>query len=639
MDDFEKEIKISFLEEAEQNLTDVEQCFLSLEQSSNDDSVLEKIFRLAHNLKGSARAVGFVEMGEFTHVLESLLLKLKTKEFSITSSIVSLLLRCNDCLVQWVETLKQDLDCKMDNAELKNELSEILANPQSEGDTVAEAAEDVVVEEVVEGPSTTGTTDEELFDLAQVEAALGFGADAMVPDAAAFGGEEPATASAETSAPALTVVPAAAMAAPTPAPAKPATEGKLSTPAAPGAPSPAAVAPEESVRVSSKRLERLMNNVGELVILQTVLNQQKVNIPNPLIQKTISQLAKITKDIQDISMSLRMVPLRQTFQKMQRIVRDTSRSLDKDIELILLGEDTEIDKTLVEHLGDPLVHLIRNACDHGIETADERKTVGKSVKGMVKLSAFHRGGHIVIEIQDDGKGLYADKLKAKAIEKGILKDASRLSDKEAHNLIFHPGFSTKAVVTDISGRGVGLDVVKTNVEKVLKGEVQIDTVPGSGTCFRILLPLTLGIIDGMVVTAGDDRYIVPLSQIRESIQPKREGIEKFNGLGEVLLLRGQNFPVRRLSQLMGKKPDNRNSWDCIAIIVAHNEFPYALLVDDILGQQQIVIKQLGEELRNTPGFSGGAILGDGKAALILDVNELIHKAKVKPGAAVERGVA
>jgi two-component system chemotaxis sensor kinase CheA len=392
---------------------------------------------------------------------------------------------------------------------------------------------------------------------------------------------------------------------------------------------------DESIRVSLRRLEDLINNVGELVILQTVLNQHRHLIESSLLNRTISQLAKITKDIQDTSMSLRMVPLKQSFQKMQRIVRDTSKVLGKEIHFELIGEHTELDKTVVDQLGDPLVHLIRNAVDHGIESADDRIAAGKPAAGNVSLSAAHKGGKIVIEIKDDGKGLDPVKLKNSAIEKGILKPNQAISDKDAIHLIFAAGFSTKKEVTEVSGRGVGMDVVKTNIEKKLGGEIQLETELGKGSTFRIVLPLTLAIVDGMVIRSGTDRYIVPLAQVHESLQPQASDVHSVSGLGEVLSLRGEELPLIRLTQVLGRKSEDRPASECIAIVVRNGEAPFSMLVDDILGQQQIVIKQLGGEVRNLKGVTGGAILGDGKAALILDLNEigLVGKSQSVRGAA------
>jgi two-component system chemotaxis sensor kinase CheA len=334
-----------------------------------------------------------------------------------------------------------------------------------------------------------------------------------------------------------------------------------------------------------------------------------------------------------------MLPVKSTFQKMQRIVRDTAQILEKKVNLTVSGEETELDKTVLEHLGDPLVHIIRNAVDHGIESPEARRAAGKSETGTIFLSAYHQGGRLVIEVKDDGAGINAEVLKKKAVEKGILRPGQAISEKDALNLIFHAGFSTKAQVTEVSGRGVGMDVVRTNIEK-LSGEVQISTVLGAGTTFKIFLPLTLAIIDGMVIRSATERFVIPLAQVHESLRPAKTDIQYNTGFGEVLLLRGENLPLYRLNRLLGVKSGTiREPHDGIAIVVRVSEKPFAVLVDDIIGQTQIVIKRLGMELSHIKGFSGSAILGDGRPALILELPELILKNVVTHTNPLKEGAA
>lgn len=322
-----------------------------------------------------------------------------------------------------------------------------------------------------------------------------------------------------------------------------------------------------------------------------------------------------------------MVPLKQTFQKMQRIVRDTSSILGKKVNLVVEGDETEVDKTVLESLSDPLVHLIRNAVDHGIETPDIRTGKGKHESGKIVLKAYHQSGKLVIEIKDDGGGIPAEKLKQKALEKGILKPGQTLTEQEAIHLIFHPGFSTKAQVTEVSGRGVVMDVVKTNIEQ-MSGEVLVETVANQGSTFKIILPLTLAIIDGMIVKIGADRFVIPLSHVHESVKPAPDDIKRMTGVGEVLLLRGENLPLFRLSKhlrLAGNQTTLPN--EKIAIIVRIGPKPFAVMVDDIIGQHQVVIKKIGAEIQYLSGYSGSAILGDGKPALILELPELLSTQK------------
>jgi two-component system chemotaxis sensor kinase CheA len=343
-----------------------------------------------------------------------------------------------------------------------------------------------------------------------------------------------------------------------------------------------------------------------MVILQSVLKEQTLTTESAIVRKTTQQIGKVVKEIQDISMSLRMVPIKPTFQKMQRIVRDTAVAVQKDVGIKLVGEDTELDKTVLEKINDPLVHLIRNSVDHGIEPADVRVAEGKPAKGLVTLSAAQKSGKLVIEVTDDGGGLNPEKLKKKAIEKGILKPGVELSEKEAFNLIFAPGFSTKEQVSDVSGRGVGMDVVKTNIHE-LSGEIQIFSQLKKGTTFQITLPLSLAIIDGMVISFANDKFVVPLNQVYETLRPKADQVQFNQSLGYTLMLRGENLPLYRLGDFFNYQSKQATT-DMIALVIRSNTKPYAILVDDILGQYQVVVKKLSAELQNMKGISGSTIL-------------------------------
>lgn len=591
MDNFELEIKMGFLEEAKELLANAERCFLNLEKAKDDPSIIEEIFRVAHNFKGSAGAVGFIDLKDFAHKFESLLLKIKQKEIDISAGIVNLLLECNDYLIAVLDQLKADPDGKFVNQELLSKIEACLAGDFSQiggADDVSAHSGDEASEPLNPEPEPPSG------DLFSEE-------NSPEPEAEVLQFQVP------TPAPVAAAVPT------------PTAQTSQSAPAA-----------DETVRVALSKIDHLLNNVGELVILQTVLDQQKSQSTSMLMQKTISQMSKIIKEVQGMSMSLRMFPLKQTFQKMQRIVRDTSKALSKDIEFTFSGEETELDKTVIEQLSDPLVHLIRNACDHGIEDIDARKASGKSPTGKVDLKAFQRGGQIVLEIRDDGKGLDPEKLMAKAKEKGILKPDAKLSPEDAYKLIFAPGFSTKEQVTDVSGRGVGMDVVKTNITAI-KGDIDIESEVGKGSCFRVILPLTMAIIDGMVITLNEERYVVPIAQIHESLRPKAEDISTINETGEMLVLRGQPLALYRLDSLLKRKsPKQLNPTEGIALVCQDaNRESFAIFVDDIINQQQVVIKSLGDEVKGVKGISGAAILGDGKASLILDLFELTSKLRNK----------
>ena len=634
MTDFEQELRAGFLEEATQLLLEAEQCFLTLEANPHDSPTIEKIFRIAHNIKGSSKAVGFDGLGAFTHEFESFLLKCKNGVVPITPATISLMLACNDHINRLVEALKTDGDAQIDGSELivqmtnfRADAADAIVAPSAPARkaTPAEApiaidpfaAEDAPFDQV---PSASAFAEEEVaVDIFAEPAddALTFAAPAEnsveAAIAAAFEAQAQSQAEIHSEAPAKLELVAAPVAAAV---------------AAPAAAKHAPVVAEESIRVSLNRLDRLLNFVGEMVILQTVLREQAAANNPELLRRTVQQMGKVTKEVQDLSMSLRMVPLKQTFQKMQRIVRDTSAHLGKDVQLILEGEETEVDKTVLESLSDPLVHMVRNAVDHGIESGDQRAAKGKPRMGTVWLRAFHQSGKLAIEVRDNGAGISAEILRAKATQKGILKPGQVISDKEAVHLVFHPGFSTKAEVTEVSGRGVGMDVVKTNIES-LQGDIEIDTKLGEGSIFKVILPLTLAIIDGMVIRCKGERFVIPRSHVHESVQVKQSDLRYATGTGLVLLLRGENLPAVQLTNVLSKGAghlamQSREPTEKIAIIVRSQGKPFAALVDDIVGQHQVVIKKLGSELQNMRGFSGSAILGDGRPALILELGDLLN---------------
>jgi two-component system chemotaxis sensor kinase CheA len=560
---FELEMQSNFIEEGFSMLEKCEQCFLRLEKNPDDTQNLNEIFRLAHNLKGTSRAVGFLELSHFSHELENLLIRLKEKQLPMSEAIAGLLLRCNDFIRESLETLKSQPSAKLNVDPMIQEIHSFM-----HGDGAPthqpEAAQ----------------TQQQLDDLFEMAA-------------------QPKHA--------------------------PAPDLQFS----PNLPLPTILpSSDESIRVSLGRLEKLVNLVGEMVILQTVLREQSSIHASALLRNTVHQLGKVTQSVQDLSMSLRMIPIRQTFQKMQRIVRDVSKELGKDIQLQLSGEDTEVDKTVLEALMDPLVHLVRNAADHGIETPEKRSAAGKLTQGNIRLRAFHRSGHLIIEIQDDGAGMDSARLIQKAREKGLLKPDQSLSDEEARLLIFHPGFSTKEAVSDISGRGVGMDVVRTQIE-ALQGDIQIQTEVGKGTLFSLKLPLTLAIVEGLVIRVGSERFIIPLSHVHETIRLTPKDIHRTTGVGPILLLRQEPIPLHSLHEFLKVKPasgvDSLSDQETTAIVVRLLEQPFAVIVDEIVAQNQVVVKKLGNELQHLRYFSGGTILGDGKPALILELTELVRK--------------
>jgi two-component system, chemotaxis family, sensor kinase CheA len=389
---------------------------------------------------------------------------------------------------------------------------------------------------------------------------------------------------------------------------------------------------DHSVRVRTDRLDRLVDLVGELVVAQAMVTQDPhVGSPEGVeLAKKIVQAGKIVRELQDLSMGLRMVPFRPAFQKITRVVRDVSKKSAKQVEFVTEGEDTEIDRSMVDIISDPLVHMIRNAIDHGLELPHEREAAGKPARGVLRLTAYQQGGGVVIELSDDGRGLNRDKILAKAVEKGLVEPDRVLLDHEVYALIFAPGFSTAEKVTDLSGRGVGMDVVRRSIES-LHGRVEIDSKPGAGTSFRIVLPLTLAITDGMLTRVGNERYIIPTVSIETSLRPTPEVLSSVHGRGEMVLLHGRVVPIVRLHQLFEISGAATDPTRALLVVVGEGASRIALLVDELLGQQQFVAKPLGDGIGRVEGLAGGAVLGDGKVGLILDCAEVIALSRARGG--------
>ncbi len=430
------------------------------------------------------------------------------------------------------------------------------------------------------------------------------------PEAAAAA---PASAAREKATPVASDVEAADEAAPPP-----------QTSAAPRAAQAGGTEADATIKVSTARLDNLINMVGELVIAQLMVSQDPalVELSNPRLARNVSQLSKITRALQELALSMRMVSVRATFQKMSRLVRDLARKSGKEIILETEGEDTELDRNMVEAIADPLVHMVRNSADHGIESPDERERAGKPRQGRIFLRAAHEGGSVIITISDDGRGLNTEKIIAKAVERGLVEPGATLSEAEIQRLIFLPGFSTADKVTDVSGRGVGMDVVRTNIE-ALRGTIGINSRPGGGSTFSFRLPLTLAIIDGMVIRVGSERFILPIIAITETFRPRPEDITTVQGVSELVMLRGSLLPVCRLGHRLGVADAGTELTESILVVVESKERRLALVVDELLGQQQVVIKSLGKLFGHVDGVNGGAILGDGRVRLILDVEGLM----------------
>jgi two-component system, chemotaxis family, sensor kinase CheA len=583
MDDFEKELKIDFLNEGQDLIDKSEQAFLILDKEGVNPHLLDEIFRLAHNLKGTSRAVGFAPIAELTHVAENLILKLKQQEVQATRQVISLLLQFNDAVRVMIEGFKNDLEATFDNHELQEQLESAVNG------TLPEAAVDII-------ELSGQNINEQAW--ADVDATAGF-LNIELPQEVVE------------SAPVEKIAPPKAPISASPKEEASAKVSKTSS-------------EDETIRVSLQKIDHLNNFVGEMVILQTVLQQRRnIHINDDISNKSIHQLSKISKEIQSLSMSLRMIPIKSTFQKLTRIVRDVSNALKKEIDLVIEGENTEVDKTIVEKISDPLVHIVRNAVDHGIESEiQDRLDLGKLPKGKITIRAYHEAGLLAIEVLDDGKGLDPKKLITKAKEKGLIGENQNLDDQAAMNLIFHPGFSTKDQVTEVSGRGVGMDVVKTNIES-LGGEVKISSQVGKGSTFKINLPLTLAIIDGMVIKQAHQRFIVPLSQVQEFVRLTNESVFSPSGVGKFLKLRGDVIPLVDLAPLVSGDVVEKNA---MALIFHRGNGKKAgVIVENITNQQQVVVKPIGKELAYFKSAMGSSILGDGKPAFIIDLNEVFNQ--------------
>lgn len=598
-----------FLSEAQSHLVDAEAAILEFDKDGRSDfDLIDRTFRAFHTIKGVAGFLNLTPIVELAHTAETLLDGLRKQSFRCTTRMIDLILQSCDSLARLVDVLQgQAQMSRAELARLIRALEEVTSHP----DGAAEA------------PGALSAQTEAVFEDIAPQAKLEPAA--PVQDSAPTSGMPnplPSSSPAESEEAPRAAAPAAASSVPAMDESKKSAKRKALTKKL-----------DSTITVSTTRLDSLVDLVGELVIAQSMVTQDPeiLELTNQKLSRNLSQVNKITRDLQEGAMSLRMVTLKSTFQKMARLVRDVSAKAKKQVDFVISGEDTELDRNVVEEISDPLVHMIRNAIDHGIEAPDERTTSGKPPEGILQLKAYHQGGSIVIEISDDGRGLAKDKILKKAIERGIVPPgtpADALSDSEIYGLVFQAGFSTAEKVTDISGRGVGMDVVKRNIE-ALRGKVEIESRPGRGTTFKMMLPLTLAIIDGMIVRVGSQRYVIPTLAIVQSFQPTAGQTTRIFDKGETVKVREEMLPVRKLREIFALDEGESDPTKGLLIVVEDNANRSCLLVDEILGQQQVVIKNLGKATGNIPGVSGGAILGDGRIALILDISGLFDEAAAK----------
>ncbi len=590
--DADQEMVSLFCSSAQDLLQDIEQGVLVLEENPNEPTTIDTVFRAFHTFKGNAGVMNFVVLQRLTHELESLLDAARRGTFQLGRESIDLILQGADILKRYVTELSSQLS----GVEVGRKIS--LPIPLLVGR--------------VHRMLTTGSGSVPVIPAVSI----------VQPPAPVSVVHAPPPVSAGIPSVSVTTV----QPIPTPVFAAAQPVASLEPPAkqvAPTKQSPASSA-VGIVRVDTLKLDGLIDLVGELVIAQSMVvqNPDLKNITSEHLSRSLGQLRGITSDLQRTAMSLRMVPIRNTFQKMARLVRDLATQQGKEIHLVLDGEDTELDRNIVEELSDPLIHMIRNSADHGIEATDRRIADGKPRAGTITLRAFHQGGFIVIQIQDDGKGLVPDRILAKALERGLVKPDSSLDEQEIFELIFAPGFSTAEQITDVSGRGVGMDVVRRNIEK-MRGKIEIQSVAGSGTTFTLFVPLTLAIIEGLLVGVDDQRYIIPTLSVRESFRPLPGMVTTVHGRGEMVHVRGRLIPMLRLGEYLHTSVNAVDPTQGIVVVVEAGQDSRCLLVDELIGKQEVVIKSLGEIFHNQTAFAGAAILGDGRVGLILDIHALV----------------
>ncbi len=643
----------TYFEESREGLDAMEAGLLALEGGSADPEVINSVFRAAHSIKGGAATFGFEKMAALTHVLETLLDEIRAGKRALAASAVDAMLGSVDVLRALLAEADQGRPADPAAVEavhqrLQRELGQpgtpaavVAAEPEPEGWDIAFAP----------APSLFMSGNDPLRIIRELEHLGPLEVNARLEKLPEFGALDPLEACIAWDLGLRGKVPRSAIddvfawvvddceldIRPQVAEAA---DAVANAPAADAATSPgngpvAAAAPaggeaESSIRVSVDKVDALINLVGELVITQAMLKQVSGGMDPAQAERLFAGLELLernTRDLQEAVIGVRMLPVDAVFRRFPRLVRDLSTRLGKQVRLRTLGEGTELDKGLIEKIADPLVHLVRNSIDHGLELPDARKAAGKDETGTITLAASHQGGHIVIEVADDGRGLNRDKILAKATERG-LAIPDNPSDAQVWDLIFQPGFSTADEVTDLSGRGVGMDVVRRNIQ-ALGGEVQLESNAGRGTRVVIRLPLTLAILDGMVVSSGGEILILPLTHVLEALQPQAEDIRSVAGNGRVLRVRGEYLPLLSLSGTFGF---GQGSAESLVVVVEGDGQKLALQVEELVGQQQVVVKNLEKNYRRVPGISGATILGDGRVALIVDVGALARQRQLPQAA-------
>ncbi|PIR39294.1 MAG: chemotaxis protein CheA [Alphaproteobacteria bacterium CG11_big_fil_rev_8_21_14_0_20_39_49] len=651
MDDLQR-FKETYITECFELLEDMEEKLLGLDQNNPDKEELNAIFRCAHSIKGGSGAFGLNRITSFTHILEELLDAMREGDLAPTREVTDALLSSVDIVRQMIVAAQSGAEAA---AGIENEVAEHLRSvlgsesnvceqksktDESENDEISifsiqfKPKEDMLIsgneplliinelkslgelqceintdnlpdieklnpEKCYVSWSFSLETEKTLEDIREVFEFVEDECELIIEKIAGFAKEIPKAIENTSNKPQLV-------------------KENNTDDAAKTAPV------VTSIRVDIDKVDRLVNMVGELVITQAMIAAQSSDISfeeHPKLVQGITTLSQHTRELQEAVMAVRMQPVKSVFSRMPRIVRDLSTQLKKDIRLEMIGEATELDRTVIEQLSDPLTHMIRNSVDHGIDIPANRVAAGKPAQGVIKLSAEHAGGKILLKISDDGRGINREKVLQKAKDKGLVSSDAELSDHEIDNLIFMPGFSTAEVVSDISGRGVGMDVVKRNIES-LGGTINIINKPGEGSAFLVSLPLTLAILDGMIVRVGKEKYIIPIGSIIETMRPKNDEVRKIADANDLINVRGDFISILYLHKVFRIAGAEKNPSKALVVLVENGMDKFGLVVDELIGQQQVVIKSLEENSDAVPGISAATILGDGKVALILDISKL-----------------
>ena len=616
MDDLQ-EILEDFLVEAFELVEQIDQDLVELEHNPEDLELLNRIFRVAHTVKGSSSFLNFDILTKLTHHMEDVLNKARREEVKITPDIMDVILQSVDMMKGLLEAIKEsgsDTDCGIEIEDICNKFDVI--SQGGELSSIETNTPEAKEPEQEEEPDYSNMSDEEVE--AEIQRLLEEKMKEKEAKKAKKKQEKPKAEQKSEEKPQPVV----------PTTQKSTKESNKSVKKTP-------TTPEQTIRVEVKRLDHLMNLIGELVLGKNRLLKIYDDVEERYegekfleeLNQVVSSVSLVTTDLQIAVMKTRMLPVSKVFNKFPRLVRDLSRELDKDIELITSGEDTELDKSIVEEIGDPLVHMIRNSCDHGIESKEQRRAAGKPEKGTVHLKAYNEGNQIVIAIEDDGAGMDPEFLKMKAIEKGVIteNEADQLSDTESYGLIFRPGFSTAAKVTGVSGRGVGMDVVKTNIEK-LNGIIDIQSKLGKGSVFKLKIPLTLAIMQSLLVSVQEEYFAIPLASVLETVRISTDEIYTVEGKN-VLRLRNEILSLVRLSDMFGVEQVFDGGEHVYVVIIGLAESKLGIIVDGLVGQEEIVIKSMGDYLQGIEGIAGATIRGDGGVTLITDISAMMKLAK------------